>query len=132
MEYLKKFIKKIDQFPTKRYFKSFDYDKKMYWSTCKFWIKAQEKINTDKKLRFFKTHNVFGKLNNYDFTNRKFNWMFYVVRDPRNVFTSLKNHYQLDDDQGIKWITMKKIIFMMFIILRKWIWQFSIYKFMGA
>ena len=33
----------------------------------------------------------------------------------------LKNHYQLDDDQAIKWMTMKKILFMMFIILMKWL-----------
>ena len=75
--------------------------KKNVGSTCKFWIPAQEKINTDKKLRFFKTHNVFGKLNNYDFTNRENSiGCLYVVRDPRNVFTSIKNHYQLDNDQA--------------------------------
>jgi hypothetical protein len=102
-------LRQIDQFPTKRYFKSFEYDKKNVGSTCKFWIPAQEKINTDKKLRFFKTHNVFGKLNNYDFTNSENSiGCLYVVRDPRNVFTSIKNHYQLDNDQAIKWITSEK------------------------
>ena len=29
----------------------------------RFWIKAQEKINEDKKIRFFKTHNILGGLN---------------------------------------------------------------------
>ena len=102
-------LRQIDQFPTKRYLKSFEYDKKNVGSTCKFWIPAQEKINTDKKLRFFKTHNVFGKLNNYDFTDRQNSiGCLYVVRDPRNVFTSLKNHYQLNDDQAIKWMTNDK------------------------
>ena len=42
-------LKKIDQFPTKKYFKGFDYNKKVATDTCKFWIKAQEKINTDNK-----------------------------------------------------------------------------------
>ena len=103
-------LKKIDQFPTKKYFNGFDYDKKIATDTCKFWIKAQEKINENKKeLKFFKTHNVFGKLNNYDFTNRQNSiGCLYVVRDPRNVFTSLKNHYQLNDDQAIKWMTNDK------------------------
>tara|TARA_Y100000748_G_scaffold243919_1_gene208175 strand:- start:209 stop:1066 length:858 start_codon:yes stop_codon:yes gene_type:complete len=103
-------LKKIDQFPTKRYFNGFDYDKKIAADNCKFWIKAQEKINENiKGLKFFKTHNTFGKLNNYDFTNTQNSiGCLYVVRDPRNVFTSLKNHYQLNDDQAIKWMTNEK------------------------
>jgi hypothetical protein len=103
-------LKKIDQFPTKKYFNGFDYDKKVATDTCKFWIKAQEKINANiKELKFFKTHNTFGKLNNYDFTDtRNSIGCLYVVRDPRNVFTSLKNHYQLNDDQAIKWMTNDK------------------------
>ena len=28
----------------------------------------------------------------------------YIVRDPRNVITSLKNHYELDIDQAFKWM----------------------------
>ena len=105
-----KLLKKIDQFPTKKYFNSFDFNKKIPTDTCKFWIKAQEKINQNsKELKFFKTHNTFGKLNNYDFTNRQNSiGCLYVVRDPRNVFTSLKNHYQLNDDQAIKWMTNDK------------------------
>ena len=98
-------LKQIDQFPTIKYFKDFQYDKKTAGSTCKFWIPAQEKINTNKKLKFFKTHNVFGKLNNYDFTNSSNSiGCLYVVRDPRNVITSIKNHYQLNDDQAFKWM----------------------------
>ena len=103
-------LKKIDQFPTKKYFNSFDFNKKIPTDTCKFWIKAQEKINEKRnELKFFKTHNIFGKINNYDFTNRQNSiGCLYVVRDPRNVFTSLKNHYQLDDNQAIKWMTNDK------------------------
>ena len=103
-------LKKIDQFPTKKYFKGFDYNKKVATDTCKFWIKAQERINANiKELKFFKTHNIFGKLNNYDFTDIQNSiGCLYVVRDPRNVFTSLKNHYQLNDEQAIKWMTNDK------------------------
>ena len=103
-------LKKIDQFPTKKYFNGYNYNNKIVTDTCKFWIKAQEKINFDnKELKFFKTHNIFGKLNNHDFTDRKNSiGCLYVVRDPRNVFTSLKNHYQLNNDQAIKWMTNDK------------------------
>ena len=44
-----------------------------------------------KNLKFFKTHNAFGKLNNFDFTNTENSiGCIYIVRDPRNVITSLK------------------------------------------
>ena len=102
-------LKEIDQFPTKKYLEDFNFDKNVPGDTCKHWVKAQEKINLNKKLKFFKTHNVFGRLNNYDFTNSQNSiGCLYVVRDPRNVITSLKNHYQLDDDQAFKWMTNEK------------------------
>ena len=102
-------LKKIDQFPTRKYFLDFEYNQKIIGDTCRYWIKAQDKINKDNNLRFFKTHNAFGKLNNYDFTNSKNSvGGIYIVRDPRNVITSLKNHYELDDDKALKWMTNKK------------------------
>ncbi len=59
----------------------------------KNWILSQDRINADKNLRFFKTHNMLGKLNNHQFTDNK-NTLgaIHVVRDPRNIITSLKNH----------------------------------------
>ena len=102
-------LKNIDQFPTKQYFKNFNHDKNVAGDTCKYWIKAQENINLNKNLKFFKTHNIFGKVNNFDFTNNQNSiGCIYVVRDPRNVITSLKNHYQLDNDQAFSWITNEK------------------------
>ena len=104
-----RFLKEIDQFPTKKYLEEFNFDKNIPGDTCRYWVKAQEKINVNKKLKFFKTHNVFGKLNNYDFTNSQNSiGCIYVVRDPRNVITSLKNHYQLNDEQAFKWMTNEK------------------------
>ena len=102
-------LKNIDQFPTSQYFKNFNHDKKIPGDTCKYWVKAQEEINSKKKINFFKTHNVFGKVNNFDFTNNKNSiGCIYVVRDPRNVITSLKNHYQLNNEQALSWITNEK------------------------
>ena len=103
-----KVLKNIDQFPQKKFFDNFNFDQKIPTDTIKFWIKAQEKINQDKKLKFFKTHNAFGKLNNFDFTNIENSiGCVYIVRDPRNVITSLKNFYEMNDDQAFKWITNK-------------------------
>ena len=107
--YDEKLLKNIDQFPTKKYLLDFEYNKKIIGDTCKHWIRSQEKINIDKKLRFLKTHNAFGKVNNFDFTNSENSiGCLYIVRDPRNVFTSVKNHYELDNDKAIKWMTNEK------------------------
>ena len=104
--YTEENIKKIGQFPEKRHFTSFKYDQNIVADTSRFWIEAQEKINEDRKLRFFKTHNAFGALNNNHFTDNKNSVaVIYVIRDPRNVITSLKNHYELDNDQAVKWMT---------------------------
>lgn len=87
-------LKKINQFPEKQYFKDFNYDPKVITDTSRFWIPAQEKINLDKNIKFFKTHNILGSINGYNFTNKKNTiGAIYVVRDPRNVITSFKNHY---------------------------------------
>ena len=45
-----KYLKMIDQFPQKSYFKSFNYNPKIVSDTSQFWIKAQEKINENNKL----------------------------------------------------------------------------------
>jgi len=98
-------LKKIGQFPEKRHFVDFNYDPGNVTDTAKFWIKSQEKINKDKKVRFFKTHNIFGKVNNCDFTNRDNSaGCIYIVRDPRNVITSLENHYEMNHEEALKWI----------------------------
>ncbi len=98
-------IHNIDQFPQKKYFKDFKYNKTIVNDTARLWLKAQKKINLDKKLRFFKTHNAFGNLNGNPFTdNINSIGAIYVVRDPRNVITSLKNHYELNDNQAYSWM----------------------------
>ena len=63
----------------------------------KNWINAQEKINSDKSFKFFKTHNMLGKLNGFSFTNYENTLAaIHIVRDPRNIITSLKNHWSLE------------------------------------
>ena len=102
-------LKKIAQFPVKEFFDDFNHDKKIAGDTCKYWLLAQEKINSKDELKFFKTHNVFGKVNNFDFTNSQNSiGCLYIVRDPRNVITSIKNHYQLKDEQALEWMSNEK------------------------
>jgi tetratricopeptide (TPR) repeat protein len=102
-------LKKIDQFPTKKYFENFKYDKQKAGDTIRYWIDAQKIINQDKELKFFKTHNAFGIINGYNFTNTENSiGCVYIVRDPRNVFTSLKNHYEMDDEKALSWMQNEK------------------------
>jgi len=106
-------LKNIGQFPEKKYLTGFNHNQNEVGDTARFWIKAQEKINEDKKLRFFKTHNIFGAVNNSKFSNKQNSvGCIYIVRDPRNVITSIKNHYELDDGKALEWmINSKKFIY---------------------
>jgi len=108
-----KLINNIGQFPEKKHFQGFDYLPQLVIDTSRFWIQAQEKINQDKKLRFFKTHNVFGKINQRNFTNKENSiGCIYIVRDPRNVITSITNHYELNYSQALTWmLDPKKYIY---------------------
>ena len=102
-------LKNIDQFPEKRHFSDFNYDPKIVTDTSKFWIKAQEKINLNNELNFLKTHNILGSINNSNFTNKKNTiGAIYIVRDPRNVLTSLQNHYELSKDEALKFMLNEK------------------------
>ncbi len=106
-------IKKIGQFPEKVHFDGFDYNQKIVTDTTRFWIQAQERINEDGKMKFKKTHNCLSSINGNNFTNKKNTVAcIYVVRDPRNLITSLKNHYELDYNEALKFMTNeKKFIF---------------------
>ena len=107
--YNENLIKNIGQFPEKKHFQGFNYLSQVVIDTTRFWLKAQEKINEDKKLRFFKTHNVFGSINERKFTNKENSiGCIYIVRDPRNVITSLKNHYELDYPDALSWMLNSK------------------------
>ena len=102
-------LKNIAQFPEKRHFSDFNYNPKIVTDTSRFWIKAQDKINLNNKLNFLKTHNILGSINNNKFTNTKNTvGAIYIVRDPRNVLTSLQNHYELTKDEGLKFMLSEK------------------------
>ncbi len=102
-------LQNIAQFPEKIHFSDFNYDRKIVTDTSKLWIKAQEKINRNNKLNYFKTHNILGSINNSNFTNKKNTaGAIYIVRDPRNVLTSIQNHYELSKDEALKFMLSEK------------------------
>jgi len=104
-----KILGNIGQFPEKKYFTSFKYDPTLPGDTSKFWIEAQDKINSDKKIKFFKTHNALIKLGVNQFTNKKNSLGgIYIVRDPRNVLKSLSNHFEISFEKSLTFMTNEK------------------------
>ncbi len=58
------------------------------------WILSQKIINQDKKIKFFKTHHALCKFKNSYFTNGEVSLgVVHIVRDPRNVISSILYHY---------------------------------------
>ena len=89
-------IKQIDSFPSSKFFRNYDDKFEKPEDTSKYWIKEQEKINSSNKIFFLKTHNALCKINGNKFTNQNNTLAsIYIVRDPRNVVTSIANHYQI-------------------------------------
>ena len=87
-------LEKIDQFPSRKYFKNLVNNLQDIKEIKKNWITSQEIINLDNKIKFFKTHHMNCAIENDDFTNEDNTFgVIYVVRDPRNVITSIMHHY---------------------------------------
>ena len=102
-------IKQIDSFPSSKFFKNYKDKFEKPEDTSKYWIKEQEKINLSKKIFFFKTHNALCKINGNKFTDTNNTLAtIYIVRDPRNVVTSLANHYQISTQNAFHFMKDKK------------------------
>ena len=63
-------LKEISQFPRRTFFKDFTNDYCKLDKVSQYWIRAQEKINSDRKLRIYKTHNGNFSISGKDFTNK--------------------------------------------------------------
>jgi len=107
-------LDKISQFPSQYYLGPFLKNLKDFKEVPKYWIHSQNKINSEKKINFLKTHNAMCSIQGNQFTNKKNTLaVIYVVRDPRNIITSLSNHYNLSINEAFNFFTNKrKIIFM--------------------
>ena len=93
----------ITQFPLLEHFTSIDVDLNEDKAIFKNSINAQNFINKQKgKVKFFKTHSSFSKIDDYNFTDLQNTLgVIYIVRDPRNVVNSLAHHYNLSVDEAI-------------------------------
>ena len=72
--------------------------------TIKNWSVSQDKINKNNKTNILKTHNILCKLNldgkNYSFTDLNNTiGVIHIVRDPRNIVTSVKNHFSINTEE---------------------------------
>ena len=106
-----KLLKKIPQFPTQKYFREFTDDYTNIHEIKKYWIAAQDKINLDNEIKFFKTHHINCKIDNYNFTN-KLNTCatIYIVRDPRNLVNSISNHYDKSINEAKEFLVTPKTL----------------------
>ena len=108
-----KLLKNIDRFSSKNLFTESINDSNYQSRVSKYWIPSQKMINQDKKIHFLKTHNALCTIDNNKFTDR-FNTIavIYIVRDPRNLITSLAHHYELSLEEAFSFLANKrKIIF---------------------
>jgi len=104
-----KLLDNIDQFPSPQFFKNYEDPLSEPEATSNFWINEQEKINKEKKIRFLKTHNALCKINSNSFTDEKNTiGAIYIVRDPRNLITSLAHHYQIDQNEAFNFMVNTK------------------------
>ena len=96
-------LEKIPQYPMRRHFQNLVENFQNINEIKKNWIISQDKINLDNKIKFLKTHHVNCKIGTDSFTNLdNTKGVIYIVRDPRNVVTSIKNHFSLNTYEDAK------------------------------
>ncbi len=86
----------IQQFPLRSNFDGLTGNINNQREFAKYCISAQQKINLDRKIKIFKTHNAFWNWNNgeFFFTDEKQTLgVLHIVRDPRNIVTSILNYF---------------------------------------
>ena len=99
-------LKKINVYPQQKYFNA---KITMPGEVNSYWDISQKKIISKKKTIFLKTHNSLLSLGGKNFTKPEYTLgIIYVVRDPRNVITSLKNHYDLNYEQSLNFMLNEK------------------------
>ena len=93
-------LKNIKQFPSVDFFQN---KINSIAEASASWLPIQKKMKESKKVYFLKTHNVYGAYQGNNFTSPEYTLgAINIVRDPRNVITSLMNHYSIDEKDGLK------------------------------
>ena len=103
-------LDRIKQFPGRSLFKNFVHNFQSIDEVYKNWLNVQSYINLDNKIKFLKTHHANCLIKNYKlFDDIESLGAIHIVRDPRNVLTSIKNHLALNDfDEAKKFILSEK------------------------
>jgi len=102
-------LDKIKQFPDRSLFKNFIHDFQNVEEVYKNWLNVQNYINLDNQIKFLKTHHVNCTIKNYKFYDDANSLgTIHIVRDPRNVLTSIKNHFSLKDFDEAKEFILKE------------------------
>ena len=84
----------IQQYPLRSHFTNLVSDIDNLGELSSNWILSQKIINQDNKIKFFKTHHALCKFNNSFFTNGEVSLgTVHIVRDPRNVISSILYHF---------------------------------------
>ena len=88
----------IFQFPGTKFSKK---DCFSFEEAAKNWIYNQNQFFNKEKFVFLKTHNTLRRYKNIEFTtNEETAGAIYIVRDPRNVISSMCHHYSLNLNQA--------------------------------
>ena len=108
----------------------------------KNWINSQNLINSDNKLNIFKTHHVLCSLGKDNFTDKK-NTLgaIYIVRDPRNVISSILYHFNLSNtEEALNFIQTEdkfignvknKVNYPLHTLIGSWKTNYNSWKFSG-
>ena len=89
-------FKRIAQYPLKSHFLNLIDNFNDINKIKKYYHTTQDTINLDNKVKFLKTHNAMINIQGDNFSNTKNTLgVIHIVRDPRNIITSLKNHFFL-------------------------------------
>jgi len=96
-------IPRINQYPISSQFGTLVDDYKDITKVKKFYHKTQDILNLNKKLKILKTHNALVNLDGDNFSSTKNTLgVIHIVRDPRNVVTSLKNYFSISNYEKAK------------------------------
>jgi len=96
-------LENIPQFPVRSQFTNYIDDLQDVKKVYQNWSNVQNYMNLDNKIKFLKTHHVNCKIENFEFTDDNNSLgVIYIVRDPRNVACSVKNHFSLENYDEVK------------------------------
>jgi len=104
----------IQQFPLRKHFYGLTENINNQNELAKNCIDAQLRLNLDGKIKILKTHNALWKFNNgeYSFTDEiNTIGVIHIVRDPRNIVTSILNYFQKKNyENAIEFMEKDKVI----------------------